>query len=192
MEEFKSLVNFNKRVKYCEETLKRVASGSGRIVYIIDNEKVLKLAKNKKGVAQCEVEMEYSQYHDISDILGITFDAHPDALWVEMELARKLRAADFQRIVGVPFKLFAEAVHYYGHQANGSGRSYHDKPEGYEEMWENEFIYDIFSFIGNYGLSKVGDLARMNSYGIVKRNGGDAVVMIDYGLTDDVYDSYYS
>jgi hypothetical protein len=58
-------------------------------------------------------------------------------------------------------------------------------------MWEDEFVYAMFNFLGNYGVP-AGDLKRANSYGVVKRDGGDAIVMIDYGLTSDVYDSYYS
>lgn len=36
MEHFKSLTSFNKRIQYCKENLKRISSGSGRIVYMID------------------------------------------------------------------------------------------------------------------------------------------------------------
>lgn len=60
-----------------------------------------------------------------------------------------------------------------------------------EEMWENEFTYEMLSFIGNYG-APTGDLIRTSSYGVVKRDGQDEIVMIDYGLTSDVYTSYYS
>lgn len=192
MENFKSLFSFNQRVKYCENNLKRISSGSGRIVYMVDNEKVLKLAKNSKGVAQCEVEIEYRQYHDIADVVARTFDAHPESLWVEMELAKKLTVSDFKRIVGFNFNEFADAIKYYAHVSNGRGYNQNKQPENYEKMWENEFIYDIFSFIGNYGLKNVGDLTRFNSYGVVKRDNEDTIVVIDYGLTDDVYDSYYS
>ena len=63
--------------------------------------------------------------------------------------------------------------------------------ETVEQMWENEFTYGIFDFIGNYGVP-VGDLTRLNSYGVVSENGVERVVLIDYGLTHDVYKSFYS
>ncbi len=59
-----------------------------------------------------------------------------------------------------------------------------------DEMWENEFIYDMLSFLGNYD-APVGDLMKIDSYGLVKRDGVDAIVLIDYGITNDVWDSYY-
>lgn len=37
----------------------------------------------------------------------------------------------------------------------------------------------------------VGDLIRINSYGIVTRDGHDTVVVIDYGLSDEIYATHY-
>ena len=59
-------------------------------------------------------------------------------------------------------------------------------------MWnDNDFCYEIFDFIGNYGLP-VGDLLRLSSYGVVERDGSENVVIIDYGLTQEVSTNYYS
>ena len=194
MEEFKTLTSFNKRIKYCENNLKRISSGSARIVYAIDNEKVLKLAKNKKGLAQNEVEIGYGQYHDLTNVVAKIFDYETNNLWVEMELARKVRVADFKQIIGFDFKTYSIAITNYGNNTNQQkNKMKYPKldSEITEAMWENEFIYSIFSFIGNYDLP-IGDLTRLNSYGIVKRDGEDIIVIIDYGLTHDVYGSYYS
>ena len=192
MDEFKSLTSFSARVKYCQEHLQKISSGSSRIVYKIDDEKVLKLAKNKKGLAQNEVEAEYSQYHDIKDIVARVFDVHPDNLWIEMELARKLTKSNFKQITGFNWDDYTNAIHNYGVDHTGRGHKYSDIPkELMEEMWEDEFTYGILSFIGSYGVP-TGDLERTSSYGVVKRDGQDSIVMIDYGLTSDVYSSYYS
>lgn len=59
------------------------------------------------------------------------------------------------------------------------------------KMWENEFIYSIFNYIGDYDVP-TGDLTRLNSYGLVKRGGEDTIVLIDYGLTSNNYEQYYS
>lgn len=191
MDVFKKLKSFNQRIKYCEENLKRISSGSSRIVYMIDNTKVLKLAKNTKGLAQNEVEIEYSQYSDLEDIVAKTFDYDNENLWVEMELARKVSLGDFKRIVGYSFEDFKTALYNYGiDSGNDRGHKMIMDKQVYQDMWENEFIYGIFDFIGNYGLP-TGDLRRLNSYGIVKRDGEDRIVIIDYGFTHDVYDGYY-
>lgn len=194
IEEFKNLKSFNARVKYCNEHLTRLSSGSSRIVYKIDEEKVLKLAKNQKGIAQNEVEIEYGQYSDIEDVVAKIFDYDEvNSLWVEMELARKVKASDFKRIVGYDFADIQKAIHNYGVDSGNVKRSFkYDLDKALvEDMWENEFMYELFSYIGNYGVP-TGDLTRLNSYGLVKRGGEDRIVLIDYGLTHDVYGSYYS
>lgn len=190
---FKSLKNFSARARYCNEKLKRISSGSARIVYIIDDTKVLKLAKNKKGLAQNEIEISHSQYNDLSDILARLFDYDQNNLWSEMELARKVTPSIFKSVTGFSFQDFCAAVHNYGIDVHSTRNMYKmnvDK-EIVAAMWENEFTYGIFDYIGNYTIP-VGDLQRLNSYGLVKRNGQDAIVLIDYGLDNDVYSSYYS
>lgn len=192
MDEFKSLPSFNARIKYCETHLQRISSGSSRIVYKIDDEKVLKLAKNQKGLAQNEVEAECSQYGDISTIVARVFDVDPNNMWIEMELARKLKKSDFKVITGFKWDDYVKVIHNYGMDASGRrGFKYDVDKKVAEQMWEDEFTYEMLSFIGNYGIP-AGDLVRTSSYGVVQREYGDAVVMIDYGLTTDVYDSYYS
>lgn len=49
--ELDSMRTFAERKRYCEERLQQIGVGSSRIAYKVDNEKVLKLAKNKKGIA---------------------------------------------------------------------------------------------------------------------------------------------
>ena len=195
MDYFKSLPSFRARIKYCEDNLQRISSGSSRIVYKIDDTKVLKLAKNAKGIAQNDVEIEYSKYYDIKDILAEVFDYDDNGLWVEMELATKLSIGKFRQITGLDFKEYAMVLHNYAvEHAVTTMRGKHKykvSEDTVKEMWENEFSYDILSFIGNYDIPP-GDLGRLNTYGIVKRNGEDTIVIIDYGLTAEVYSSYYS
>jgi hypothetical protein len=191
---FKTLKSFASRKKYCEQHLKRISSGSSRIVYLIDNDKVLKLAWNKKGIAQNEIESDYSNYNDLSDVIAKVFDSHPDNLWIEMELAKKVTPQIFKQVVGFNFNDYSAAIHNYYHQNNPSKYySYKMKVDDnlVSQMWEDEFVYDMFQYIGNYDVP-VGDLTRLSSYGLVKRNGQDAIVLIDYGLSSDVYSSYYN
>jgi hypothetical protein len=194
VEEFKKLTSFNARIKYCEANLQRISSGSSRIVYKIDDEKVLKLAKNRKGLAQNETEIEYSQYYDLSGVLAKVYEYDTGNLWVEMELARKVRVSDFKKITGFTFKEFEMAIHNYGIDTGNGRNSIGKMPLDkniQEKMWEDEFVYGIFDYIGNYGIP-VGDLMRLSTYGIVKGDNDERIVIIDYGLTSDVYTSYYN
>jgi hypothetical protein len=195
LEEFSKLTSYKKRIQYCQERLKRISSGSSRIVYMVDDTKVLKIAKNEKGLNQNDIEATYSTYHDIKDITAQVFAYDNNDLWVEMELARKVTPKIFLDIVGFTFDDYCIALNKYfkgvnPQRANKGWFNTNIDQEKYDAMWENEFIYDMFSFIGNYD-TPVGDLQRLNSYGLVKRNGVDTIVLIDYGITWDGFDAYY-
>lgn len=195
LEEFSKLKSFNKRIQYCQERLKRISSGSSRIVYMVDDTKVLKIARNEKGLNQNDVEVTYSKFHDIKDITAQVFAYDQNNLWVEMELARKVTPKIFENIVGFSFDDYCDGLDKYFESVNPqrAGKSWYRsnlEQEKYDAMWENEFVYDMFNFMGNYD-TPVGDLKRLNSYGLVKRNGVDTIVLIDYGITWDGFDTYY-
>jgi hypothetical protein len=91
MESFKQLKTFAERIRYCEEHLSKIGAGSSRIVYKIDDEKVLKLAKNNKGIAQNEAEYDIFKTAYYADNLAAeVFDVDDHYLWIEMELAEKM------------------------------------------------------------------------------------------------------
>jgi hypothetical protein len=193
LEEFSKLNSFNKRIQYCQERLKRISSGSSRIVYMVDDTKVLKIARNKKGLAQNEIEIDYSNYYDLKDITAQVFAYDQNNLWVEMELAKKVTPAIFERVVGFTFADYCAGHRKHHDELNpkrGSWFSSDVSKEVYEAMWEDEFTYEMLSFIGGYDIP-VGDLCKLNTYGLVKRNGEDTIVMIDYGLNNDVWQDYY-
>lgn len=191
MAHFKTLKSFRQRVAYCQENLQRISSGSSRIVYKIDDEKVLKLAKNQKGITQNNVEIEYSQYGDLEDIVAKVFDSDENGLWVEMQLARKVTPSIFRNVTGFDFNDYSKVIHNHYMDASGKGGPKNTvSPQLTDRMWNTEWSYEILNFIGNYGIP-AGDLMRLSTYGLVKLNGKDHIVIIDYGLTNDVYASYY-
>ena len=189
-EEFAKLSSFNQRVQYSEKNLQRISSGSSRIVYKIDDTKVLKLAKNKRGIAQNEVEIDFSNDYMWDGLVAEIFNHNPLGLWVEMELATKLTPSIFKQVTGLDFKAYGESLRYYEQEQISRGKIRMSKPESYDEMWENEFGSDIFNLVGSYDIP-VGDLTRLSTYGVVNRDGSPKVVMIDYGLNRDVYDGFY-
>ena len=58
LKELNNINSFANRIKYADNNLTRIGGGSGRIVYELNDTKVLKLAKNQKGVAQNNVEFD--------------------------------------------------------------------------------------------------------------------------------------
>ena len=192
VEEFARLKSFNQRIQYCEKNLTRISSGSSRIAYKIDDTKVLKLAKNKKGLAQNEAEIDYSQDYMMDDIVAQVFNYDENNLWLEMELARKLTPAMFQNLVGFTFEEYVDGIWFEEDRLKPrKSLIKRSKPERFDEMWENDFISKIFDIMGSYENFMAGDLTKLSTYGVVTRDNQDTIVLIDFGLTQDVYDSHY-
>jgi len=189
IEEFKNLKSFNKRIKYCEQNLQRISSGTSRIVYKIDETKVLKLAKNEKGIAQNNTEINFSEDYLWDMVVAKLFDHDEDGLWVEMELARKVTTSIWNNIVGIPIDIFRDGTRFM-EQQKGKTLYRLKEPERMEELYENDFTSTILDLIANYDVGS-GDFGKLSTYGLVNRDGKDEIVIIDYGLTNEVYNSYY-
>lgn len=191
-----SITSFKQRVDYCDSNLQKLKQGSARIVYSVDDEKVLKLAWNKKGIAQNESEIDFSKEVNLEGVLARITNYAEDFSWIEMELALKPKKSDFKRVIGFSFEDYSAALFNHAIDAGSIKNGMHKmnkepiSSEVVENMWEEEFMQDMFDIIGTYGIP-VGDLLRISSYGIVKRDGKEFMVLVDYGLTEDVLNDFY-
>lgn len=193
VDSFKTLRSFTQRVKYCQENLQRISSGSSRIVYKIDDTKVLKLAKNKKGIAQNETEIQWKDDGYYGNILANVHDFHPDGLWVEMELARKVTPNIFKGLMQFSFDEYGRFIMAEMKYVGQMKEKYMGTLKDRELLDNSEFAERVINFMhdNSNNLDGIGDFTRLSSYGVVKRDGEDKIVIIDFGLTSDVYDSYY-
>lgn len=193
MNYFKSLTSFNKRIQYCEAFLQRLSSGSSRIVYKIDENTVLKLAKNQKGIAQNEVEGQHDCYRDNMNMFAKIYDTDENYLWIEMQLAKKAKPSDFKRLTGYDFNTVCYWIDYCKpdrYRNSNPLKTFFDSPE-FEENWdEYGLLAELQEYIGNYDVP-IGDLKRISSWGVVNGEYGEELVLIDYGLTNDVFNNYY-
>ena len=184
-----SLPSFNARFKYCTEHLgKHIGKGSSRATFQIDDESVLKLAWNDKGVGQNEEEER--AYGD--DIFPQVKDYDPNGLWLISEFVLPAKAQDFKHCFNMTFKQFCSFIRSCG--SYRFGRRYWDIME--EEEWlnwleNNEELQAFDDYIGNYGRIVVGDMCRLCNYGLTKRDGEAHIVLLDSGLTEDVWNNYY-
>lgn len=187
---FKALPSFAARIKYVKQRLPKVAQGSARAVFIVDENTVLKVAMNAKGKAQNNVEADLGRagYYPVAHV----YEVGDDGVWIEMEKAQKITTKTFKQVSGMPFDRFAEIILYFDAERNGKNH-YWDKPEGYDEIWDEgiPLIKEIMDLIGNYDMPG-GDIARISSWGIVARDGKQELVLIDFGLTKSVWDDYYA
>lgn len=197
-EEFRNCKSYAERIRYCESQLPKIAQGSSRIVYKVDNDKVLKLAKNQKGVAQNQVEYRLGTepyYQCFAEI----YEYDESNLWIEMEYCRKAKKSDFKLIYGVPFEVLCcmmwDQSNNFKNSRYGNSNPYGQYREVVQKIWDGEendlqiLFMNIQEYIGGEMLENVGDLCRISSWGI---NSEGYFTLIDYGLDDDVANQYYS
>ena len=204
MEELESLPSYAARVNYCKQRLKRLGAGSSRIVFAVDDEKVLKVAKNKKGVAQnLEEGARWKQnYYCFANV----YDQSDDGIFLEMQAARPAKPSDFKRLTGYDFNTMIAWIYYTASLYSRDGRwrwemYYRYNRDELEEFFNSDewsdYIgdYNIFGGIHSYlcdaQLEAVGDFTRISSWGVVTENGEENLALIDFGLSDEVFNDYY-
>lgn len=190
--EFLNINSYAGRIRYPNQNLERIGSGSGRIVYNIDGEKVLKLARNAKGVAQNETEAGIGQYRDTQHIVTEVFEYADNDTCIISEMAKKVNEKRIKELTGIPSlnDLFY-FLRNYEEQSKGKNKIFGMDKELEEFFYENEFAQDLSNFIANYG-QNAGDMGRPSTYGEVLRDGQPTIVLTDYGLNDEVYSTHYS
>lgn len=196
MDEFNNIHSYRGKVKYASDRLKRLGAGSSRIVYQIDNTKVLKLAKNKKGLAQNEVETDgyFSQMSITANVFEYD-DKHDAPYWIEMELAKPIgrNYKLLEKLLGFSLDELEAFLHL--NNPNQRGRipfiNVDISDERMQELWDDEYASQVVDLVGNIAM-EVGDLVRPSSWGIVDRKGKPEPVLIDFGFTNNVRAHYYA
>jgi hypothetical protein len=196
-ENFNNISSYSGKVKYAATHLQRMTSGSSRVIFKIDDEKVLKVAKNIKGLAQNNTEQDHTIQQWYGDIVAKVFsigDTIKDEgpFYLEMELAKKLSPKRFKQILGLPL---SDLQLFLQHQAKLHGKTRFGpslSQEFIDNMYEQDFVINLWDMIQNFDMSFPGDFGRINSYGEVMRDGQPHVVLVDFGLSNQVWLDYYA
>src|ERR1035437_4627852 len=190
--QFLNIKSFNGKIEYAKQYLQRIGSGTGRIVYDIDGQKVLKLAKNFKGIAQNAEESSIGRDYYVSNIVTEVFESADDDNWLISEKAKKVNENRIKQLTGIPS--LTELYYYLSQfkEENNGRRSWHSVSNEVKEVLdENEFAQTLKELIANYNQS-VGDMSRPSTYGEVLHDGQPTIVLTDYGLSDEVFATHYS
>lgn len=190
LQHFRQLPSFKARLAYVKERLPKIARGSARAVFTIDDATVLKVAMNAKGQAQNDVEADIGRQNSYP--VAKVYEVGDNGLWLEMEKATKATPKLFRQLAGMDIKAFEAMIRYWHTTRNG--RSQFSGPEGYEdavESGDNNFMNQVLELMANYDMP-AGDIGRISSWGVVNRGGKQELVLIDFGLTQTVWDDYYA
>lgn len=182
-DEMEKLTSYNKRIQYCRNTLKFLGKGSSRMAFKVDESMVLKIAINKKGIAQNNVEIK-SYHNDYSNILARIFNYSDDYIFLEMELAKKVKKNDFKRLIGIDFHIL---IWYIINRYQGLEDEYSEEQD--EILNNSDYVSDLLNFCMYQGINPT-DFQHLTQWGIVIRDGEEHLVIIDYGFSEDVKKLY--
>lgn len=198
LNEFSKLTSFLKRKEYCDKHLTKLGRGSSRIAYQVDDDKVLKIAYNKKGIAQNQ--SEYQTSSDRYDIMARVYEYNRDYLWLEMELAKPLKEKDFMRIYGIKFSDLYSFIYDVSllynkkikiHREKSILYNDYDKEEMSKYKQELKILLDnIYYYLTDF-MPTVDDFQIIKNWGLVKRDNKEVAVIVDYGLTEEIFNTYY-
>lgn len=188
---FVGLPSMAAKTRYLKQhNLDKLGTGTTRVVFVADPTTVIKVAKNAKGLAQNEAEIDISNNTDEEAVVAKVKDFDEGYSYIEAERARRVKPTDFKRIVGFQMKDIMSSLHIWRDNHNGI-ENWRAKPENYKQILETSFMQELAEMVGNFDMG-VGDIDRISSWGIVNRGGKEHLVMIDYGLTMDIFKQLYS
>lgn len=175
------LETYNARKKYAERNLKHLSSGSSRIVYLTPQKTIIKLAKNDKGIAQNEAESNPKMK---SKFLNQIISYAKNGSWLETHYLEKITEKEFEQMTGLGFEDFGDSLRFGLKGVSGNKDA--EKPENFDKVSQSD-IYKELKDIGERFKLLPGDLARISSWGT--KDGRP--VLIDAGLTRDIFDEFY-
>lgn len=180
---------YAKKVKYCRQWLGfPIGNGSSRMVFQLDDDSVLKLAKNEKGVAQNELEYRMGNDWYISHMFPEVMNGSDEkGLWVVSEYVLPAKKADFKNVLGVPWDLTVRAIRNM-HPVNGNWKVIHDIYEKYADNEKFiEFLNGINDYISSYDVP-IPDLCALMNWGLTKDG---ELKILDFGLDEYIWKKYY-
>lgn len=168
-------------IAYCHRHLgEPIGEGSSRMVFQIDDTRVLKLAARKWGQEQNKE--EYSMYKNspYKNLLATIYNDSDtnNFTFIVSEYAIPIEDEDFEHIFGVPFDViegYCDAISFRNHEYI---KYCLDKYESNKKL--SFFLDTLYRLIAN-GVNP-DDLGRLEQWGMVQRNGNPTPVIIDYGF----------
>lgn len=179
LQELSSLKDFEERVDFAKEHWKFLGEGSSRTAFEIDENLIIKIAHNDKGIAQNKVEMDPKAQRPCT-LPMVMADA--EGKWIILKNTKPLKEKDFKAKIGIGFTQFMNALFY---KFNNESDQW-SPPRDYEEI-EKLPLFNCLSDLIFKTDQQIGDIDKISSW----RELDGEPVLADYGLSRDVFRSYY-
>lgn len=193
-DELKSIKSFKGRFDYCSKTLGPTQGrGSSRVVFQLSDDKVLKLALNQKGIAQNEAECNWGvQSYDVVPEIFKESDTD-NYYFLVSEYVLPATEEDFEQIFDFDFTTFCQCLVAFWKCYNPQGRCYISPMDNQSLevlLNDSDDLNSFYNYMADYRVP-IGDVIRIQNYGMTNRSGQPQIVLLDSGLNDDVWNKHY-
>lgn len=204
--------SFSQLRKIGMEEFKPIGSGSSRIAFNIEDLCALKVAKNSKGEAQNELECDIGS-KGWYDVVAKVFACTDNNRILLMEHGKSISFDSFNNYIDIDDEtletlfFYLNGLHAYDHgklsHIIGRGRDAKATKKQVENIlkkYQNElnsklpqdhYLWSLEQLFRDFQMHPY-DFARDEQWALVNRDGKDIPVLIDFGLSDNVFDTHYS
>jgi hypothetical protein len=190
LKHFKSLDNINTMLEYAKAFLQPLGEGSSRKAFLLSSKYALKIAINKKGLAQNEQELDVFTNPKSKPVVAKIYDAGSEHQWVISDLVKPLAAEnagkrEFEEHTGIQWADFEADLTDFVKKKNEI------TPEDIELMGGHKAVAFIQAVVATARASNllVGDLKEPSHWG---KTPDGRLVLLDYGFSEDVWSQHYS
>ena len=192
-EDFKNIKSFKNRLLYCKQKLgKPIGNGSSRIVWNINNNIILKLAKNKKGLEQNRTECN----QPINELFTKIYEYdNINYQWIIAEKAYKLTEDLTEQILKIPYDIFEDfcIATWMSKPEYKDKPFYRELPKQYQKLLSNKKLKQWYNFIlNNNNIYSIAELINPYNLGVVIRKNKPYIVIIDSGFDENVAKNQYN
>lgn len=179
LKQLSDIKNFDDRVEFAKKHFEFLGEGSSRTVFKINDDLIIKVAHNDKGISQNKVEMELDLQTNCAATVVV---ADPDGKWLISHFTETMTKEDFFKIVGVGFDAFMNSLFY----------AYNNESDNWSEPREYDKIrkLPLFECLGKMIVAAnllIGDCDKISSWG-VKNN---KVYLRDFGFDKATHERFY-
>ena len=156
---------------YCDSNFKKIGKGSARTVYELNDKAVLKIANNKKGIAQNNTEISISNSQKYNDIISDIYEFSKKGTYIVSQKCKPLSDKEFNDITSLQLHGF---LYYLRHNLTWDGP-------------KNILFYKVSDMIRDFDLNRY-DISDDTSWGIFDNR----IVLVDYGMSNDIAKKMYN
>lgn len=219
IKELDNISSIKSKLAFAKQNLKLIGKGSARFVFALEEGRLLKIAKDKRGIEQNKVEVNISK--EKNKLFTEVYEYADDMSWIIVEQAAPCKPNDFNKIYGITHDDLYAFLYCleFNIKPGTSPRRVNDNAlySKYNVPMIDVFMaWHLYKQTGDASKNKFGlsnkcgnfltrwyqyitkhpdfvieEMIVLENLGVVERQGKKAIVIIDPGMDANIFDNMY-